>query len=385
MDPPQSDSLEMSSLLAILDANGDGRVTLDECTRVDELFHLLDLNDDETISRTEFAEVAAAKNSSRKGAPTPLSDLAGLLQPIDRQGTEEELARKLVEKYGRTSPALAATRLGDPTPRCELDVALPKKTLEKPAVALHAGSTPVNDDSIGLAAGKPDEMLLRLGPLPIELQAAESPPRPVSQAAYAKSLFKRADRDNNDYLDASEFAGTNLGLGPDEFKAIDRDHNGMIFEEEWVAFMTVYQIVADHRVTLTIAGAATDPIAQFDSNGDGRLTHNEWVRALATIRSWDTNHDGEISPDEIPRRFVGTFHLGTLSPAGNQSMAPMRGMTSRPAAAASSAPAWFQKMDRNRDGEVSLREFLGPISVFRRLDANHDGYLQPDEARQGTE
>ena len=62
----QSDSLEMSSLLAILDANGDGRVTLDECTRVDELFHLLDLNDDETISRTEMAEVAAAKNSSRK-------------------------------------------------------------------------------------------------------------------------------------------------------------------------------------------------------------------------------------------------------------------------------------------------------------------------------
>jgi Ca2+-binding EF-hand superfamily protein len=382
---PQSDSLEMSSLLAILDANGDGRVTLDECTRVDELFHLLDLNDDETISRTELAQVAAAKNSSRKGAPTPLSNLAGLLEPIDRQGTEEGLARKLVEKYGRTSPALAATRLGDPTPGCELDVALPKKLLERPFVALHAGSAPIEDDSIGLGAAKTDEMLLRLGPLPIELQAAESPPRPVSQTAYAKALFKRADRDNNDYLDASEFAGTNLGLGPDEFKAIDRDHNGMIFEEEWVAFMTVYQIVADHRVTLTIAGAATDPIAQFDSNGDGRLTHNEWVRALATIRSWDTNHDGEISPDEIPRRFVGTFHLGTLSPAGNQSMAPMRGMTSPPAAAAGSAPAWFQKMDRNRDGEVSLREFLGPISVFRRLDANHDGYLQPDEARQGTE
>ncbi len=382
---PQSDSLEMSSLLAILDANGDGRVTLDECTRVDELFHLLDLNDDETISRTELAEVAAAKNSSRKRATTPLSNLAGLLEPIDRQRTEEELARKLVEKYGRTSPALAATRLGDPTPRCELDVALPKKLLERPSVGLHAGSAMIEDDSIGLGAGKPDEVLLRLGALPIELQAAESPPRPVSRSAYAKSLFKRADRDNNDYLDASEFASTNLGLGPDEFKAIDRDHNGMIFEEEWVAFMTVYQIVADHRVTLTIAGAATDPIAQFDSNGDGRLTHNEWVRALATIRSWDTNHDGEISPDEIPRRFVGTFHLGTLSPAGNQSMAPMMGMTARPAAAASSAPAWFQKMDRNRDGEVSLREFLGPISVFRRLDANHDGYLQPDEARQGSE
>jgi hypothetical protein len=38
-------------------------------------------------------------------------------------------------------------------------------------------------------------------------------------------------------------------------------------------------------------------------------------------------------------------------------------------------------MDRNHDGEVSLREFLGPISVFRRLDTNGDGRLDLHEAQ----
>ena len=48
---------------------------------------------------------------------------------------------------------------------------------------------------------------------------------------------------------------------------------------------------------------------------------------------------------------------------------------------ASEGPVWFQKMDRNHDGEVSLREFLGPLSVFRRLDTNGDGRLDAREAQ----
>ena len=43
-------------------------------------------------------------------------------------------------------------------------------------------------------------------------------------------------------------------------------------------------------------------------------------------------------------------------------------------------PVWFQKMDRNHDGDVSRREFLGPRDVFDRLDRDTDGLIGPDEA-----
>ena len=38
-------------------------------------------------------------------------------------------------------------------------------------------------------------------------------------------------------------------------------------------------------------------------------------------------------------------------------------------------PLWFQRMDRNRDGDVSLREFPGPLDQFHVLDRDGDGLI----------
>jgi Ca2+-binding EF-hand superfamily protein len=43
-------------------------------------------------------------------------------------------------------------------------------------------------------------------------------------------------------------------------------------------------------------------------------------------------------------------------------------------------PAWLSAMDRNGDGEISRREFLGTPEQFARFDANDDGYLESAEA-----
>lgn len=38
-------------------------------------------------------------------------------------------------------------------------------------------------------------------------------------------------------------------------------------------------------------------------------------------------------------------------------------------------------MDRNGDGDVTLREFPGTSELFRRLDLNSDDFIDRDEAK----
>ena len=43
-------------------------------------------------------------------------------------------------------------------------------------------------------------------------------------------------------------------------------------------------------------------------------------------------------------------------------------------------PRWFQRMDRNRDGDISPREFLFDPTLFIKLDRDHDQLISPAEA-----
>ena len=40
-------------------------------------------------------------------------------------------------------------------------------------------------------------------------------------------------------------------------------------------------------------------------------------------------------------------------------------------------PVWFDHMDRNGDGNRSPREFLGTPERFEKMDADHDGLIDP--------
>ena len=39
-------------------------------------------------------------------------------------------------------------------------------------------------------------------------------------------------------------------------------------------------------------------------------------------------------------------------------------------------------MDRNRDGDVSRREFLFGEELFRKIDTDGDGLISPEEAEK---
>ncbi len=122
----------------------------------------------------------------------------------------------------------------------------------------------------------------------------------------------------------------------------------------------------------------------LDLDRDRRLGAREVMRTVDRVMSWDGDGDGRVSPDEIPYHFQVTIARGGLSGLtgdGDGHPAPVGRWPRLEPAAPAAGPDWFQKMDRNHDGDVSRREFLGPRDQFDRLDRDNDGLIDPDEAR----
>ena len=93
----------------------------------------------------------------------------------------------------------------------------------------------------------------------------------------------------------------------------------------------------------------------------------------------DTDQDQIIGGDEIPESISVSFTLGgtTGVPVDRPGGFPTYG----PRVPTSGGPEWFTRMDRNGDGDVTLKEFLGSEADFARLDTSGDGLLDPQEAR----
>ncbi len=50
-------------------------------------------------------------------------------------------------------------------------------------------------------------------------------------------------------------------------------------------------------------------------------------------------------------------------------------------------PSWYQRMDRNQDGDITWREFLGTREQFDMIDKNSDqliNRMEADEAASST-
>jgi Ca2+-binding EF-hand superfamily protein len=105
----------------------------------------------------------------------------------------------------------------------------------------------------------------------------------------------------------------------------------------------------------------------------------------------DTNHDGALSSREVRNapQIVQQMPLATSHsavPSINNFAPSYRAIVSRGYSQSirrplESGPAWFQAMDRNSDGDISQREFTGPLEAFKKLDKDQNLVVDPLEAR----
>lgn len=106
----------------------------------------------------------------------------------------------------------------------------------------------------------------------------------------------------------------------------------------------------------------------LDKNRDGSLSSEEIDAAPEVLRALDKDEDGTLTPEELrPRR--ERSRDGRDGADGRDGERPGRRNN------------FFMRHDSNSDGVVTREEFAaGMDEQFNRLDANHDGQIDAEEA-----
>ena len=115
----------------------------------------------------------------------------------------------------------------------------------------------------------------------------------------------------------------------------------------------------------------------LDADHDGRLGLRELRTAWTRLAPWDQGK-GYVTKGMLPYQYRLTLSHGRPAQAAPASFRPtefLRGVPRR-------GPLWFRKMDRNGDGDVSPREWLGSAEDFKKIDTDGDGLISVEEAEK---
>jgi hypothetical protein len=143
------------------------------------------------------------------------------------------------------------------------------------------------------------------------------------------------------------------------------------------------------RVSLRMSRKGDGLWDLLDRNRDGILGLREMREAPKVLASLETDGDGFVSRENVLPSYVlqlglGQTHFNRLS-GGEVVTLSSDGVLEYPGPDVGGGPLWFRKMDRNGDGDVSRREFLGSAEDFKKLDLDGDGLINREEAEKAEE
>lgn len=193
----------------------------------------------------------------------------------------------------------------------------------------------------------------------------------------ARVSFNRLDLDGNGYLDTMEVE-PDVRLRRGLFAAMDTDGDGKLLGEELETYVRECGEPASKSCRVNIHDTGSGFFQRVDANSDGRLSHRELKQLQSRLASLDLDEHPGLSLEEPPRHFHIEFVRSSYSLFGPASsftvQAPSFQRSGR------SGPIWFQRMDRNNDGDLTWKEFLGHRADFVRFDVDGDGLIDPQEA-----
>jgi Ca2+-binding EF-hand superfamily protein len=399
-----------------LDRDKDGQLTRGELAAIAGSLRPLDLDDDETISAYEIEPLdSAGAASMMEGSSDRPARLASLPPVVELVASESSFraARLLLKKYDKPSGSppgrmdnklspdefaidhnafAAADKNGDdlldtdelrkllarPPFDLTLDVDFPAAASARAAVKVAAGGDQSKQTQVRRLADGDVEFALTHTRLDIHIEDGNSSADEARRIV--EQRFKAADTNKDGYLEGKELAKID---NPQSSLAgltavIDRNGDGKIYLKELVEFITRQAKAVRACLVVTTADQGRAIFGIVDLDRDRRLGPREVMRTVDRVMSWDGDADGRVSADEIPYHMQVTIARSGLIGLIGEGVV-RTGYATR-SNGPTAGPEWFLKMDRNHDGDVSRREFLGPRAEFDRLDRDQDGLIDAAEA-----
>jgi Ca2+-binding EF-hand superfamily protein len=351
-----------------------------------ETFNALDTNQDGFLDATELAKFADRAPDlelkvSLGTAPMPAPPTAIAPPPppeVKKRETFKEAFARMVKKAQEPEEPMVF----------EVVTGAPPNSVGVEVLVQQGRKAPLAD-AVTAQKGGP---LVQLGRTRLDFQPGNnntgmgsfSIARPNLLQQYLNA-FKALDTTNKGYITEQEARGNPLFRAV--FKLMDRDGDGMLYEKEIREYLSsmksLESAAARASVTMNTSDKGRGLFDLIDKDHDGRLSVREMRQMTDLLKTLDVDGKGAFTRGDVPRHLQVGFQIGSGGGFNGGAVFVVstglgggRPMPQTPR----KGPEWFQKMDRNGDGDVSRREFLGTDAQFKEIDTDGDGLISPEEA-----